>query len=213
DGWVYACHGYANRSTIQGKDKQAITMQSGNTYRMKTDGSHLEQYTWGQVNPFGLSVDPYGYLYTSDCHSQPIYQLIRGGYYPSFGKPHDGLGFAPEMFNHYKGSTAVAGIAVYAADNFPAAYHGSAFVGDVMTNQIVEFKITWKGASPSATQHVLLDSKDQWFRPVDVKLGPHRALYVAGFYNCIIRHYEGPLMHATLDSELGRISRIVFIRK
>src|ERR1043165_2653923 len=53
DGWLYACHGYNNTTTIQGTDGQAITMNSGNTYRMKVDGSHVEYNTHGQVNPFG----------------------------------------------------------------------------------------------------------------------------------------------------------------
>ena len=70
-------------------------MNSGNTYRMRVDGSHVEQYTWGQVNPFGLAFDPLGNLYSADCHTSPIYQLLRGAYYPSFGKADDGLGFAP----------------------------------------------------------------------------------------------------------------------
>jgi putative heme-binding domain-containing protein len=210
DGWVYACHGYANRSTIKGSDGQAITMHSGNTYRMKTDGSHLEQFTWGQVNPFGLAIDPHGYLYTADCHSEPIYQLIRGGYYPSFGKPHDGLGFAPQMFARYKGSTAISGIAYYAADAYPAAHRGTAFVGDVVTNQIVQFRITWQGASPQATDQVFLDSKDRWFRPVDVKLGPDGNIYIADFYNRIIGHYEVDLHHPGRDRHRGRIWRIVY---
>jgi putative heme-binding domain-containing protein len=210
DGWIYACHGYANRSTIKGKAGPALTMHSGNTYRMRSDGSRLERYTWGQVNPFGLCFDPWGNLYSADCHSQPIYQLLRGGYYPSFGKPDDGLGFAPEMIVNYRGSTAIAGIVWYAADHFPAAYQGSAFVGDVMTNQIVHFKLTWTGSTPRATQKVLLQSKDQWFRPVDLKLGPDGALYVADFYNRIIGHYEVPLKHPGRDRERGRIWRIVY---
>src|SRR6516225_7715440 len=110
DGWIYACHGYANTSTVKAGDGSAVTMNSGNTYRFKPDGSHIEQYTWGQVNPFGLAFDPLGNLYSADCHSQPIYQLLRGAYYPSFGKPHDGLGFGPEMLTEYKDSTAIAGI-------------------------------------------------------------------------------------------------------
>src|SRR4029079_19165835 len=48
DGWVYACHGFANTSEVQGADKKAIKMQSGNIYRLKPDGSHTEQWTWGQ---------------------------------------------------------------------------------------------------------------------------------------------------------------------
>src|SRR5262249_16560285 len=110
DGWIYACHGFSNRSTIRGKAGPAITMHSGNTFRRRSAGSRLEQWTWGQVNPFGLCLDPWGNLYSADCHSEPIYQLLRGGYYPSFGKPHDGLGFAPVMITGYRGSTAISGV-------------------------------------------------------------------------------------------------------
>jgi putative heme-binding domain-containing protein len=213
DGWVYACHGYANTSKIKGADGKAVTMNSGNTYRFRPDGSHLEQWTWGQVNPFGLSLDPWGNLYSADCHSQPIYQLLRGGWYPSFGKPHDGLGFAPEMFTNYRGSTAIAGIAFYAADGFPERWRQSAFIGDVMTNQIVEFRMNWHGSTPRATAHVFLDSDDPWFRPVDIKLGPDGALYIADFYNRIIGHYEVPLNHPGRDRTSGRIWRIVYSGK
>src|SRR5205823_12492077 len=50
DGWVYACHGFSNTSTVKALDGSAVTMQSGNTYRLRPDGSHIEQFTWGQVN-------------------------------------------------------------------------------------------------------------------------------------------------------------------
>src|SRR5687767_9711856 len=50
---------------------------------------------------------------------------------------------------------------------------------------------------------------DPWFRPVDIKLGPDGALYVADFYNRIIGHYEVPLDHPGRDREKGRIWRIV----
>ena len=94
-------------------------MQSGNIYRIRADGSHLEYFAHGQVNPFGLAFDPLGNLYSCDCDTKPIWQLLRGGYYPSFGKPDDGLGFAPTVVDHYHDSTAIAGIAYYAADKFP----------------------------------------------------------------------------------------------
>ena len=57
DGWLYACHGFNNTTTIKGTDGHAITMNSGNTYRMRLDGSRVEQFTHGQVNPFGLAFD------------------------------------------------------------------------------------------------------------------------------------------------------------
>ena len=40
DGWIYACHGFNNESEVKGKDGKPLIMQSGNTYRMKADGTH-----------------------------------------------------------------------------------------------------------------------------------------------------------------------------
>jgi putative heme-binding domain-containing protein len=211
DGWIYACHGFSNISEVKGADGHAITMQSGNIYRFKPDGSRVEQITHGQVNPFGLAFDPLGNLYSCDCHSRPIYQLLRGAYYPSFGKPDDGLGFGPEMMTHDHGSTAIAGITYYAADQFPAAYRGTIFVGNVVTNRINHDRLEWHGSSPTAIQQPdFLTSDDPWFRPVDIKLGPDGSLYVADFYNRIIGHYEVPLTHPGRDRIRGRIWRIVY---
>jgi putative heme-binding domain-containing protein len=210
DGWVYACHGFANTSEVRSLGKDVVKMRSGNTYRMKADGSRIEQFTWGQVNPFGLSFDRWGNLYSADCHTQPIYQLLRGAWYPSFGAPHDGLGFGPAMVTGFKGSTAIAGVAVYEAGLFPKEYQGSAFVGDVMTNEVVRFEIRHEGTTPIARAVPFLQCKDQWFRPVDVKLGPDGALYIADFYNCIIGHYEVPLKHPARDRHRGRIWRVTY---
>jgi putative heme-binding domain-containing protein len=210
DGWVYACHGFSNTSTIRASDGSAITMHSGNTYRMQPDGAHVEQFTHGQVNPFGLAFDPLGNLYSCDCHTKPIMLLLRGGYYQSFGKPDDGLGFAPEIIDRYDDSTAIAGIAYYAAENFPKAYRDTAFIGDVVTHNIVQFKLHWQGSSPRAELAYFLKSDDPWFRPVSIVLGPDGALYVADFYNRIIGHYEVPLTHPGRDRVSGRIWRISY---
>lgn len=211
DGWLYAHHGFSNTSTVKGADGVGIQMQSGNTYRMRPDGSHCEQYTWGQVNPFGLCFDPLGNLYSADCHSRPAYQLLRGAYYPSFGKPHDGLGYGPEMMTHDHGSTAICGIVYYAADQFPKEWHDTLFIGNVVTNRINHDRLEKHGSTYKAIQQPdFLRSDDPWFRPVDIKLGPDGALYVADFYNRIIGHYEVPLTHPGRDRERGRIWRIVY---
>ena len=211
DGWIYACHGYSNDSEVQGSDHRPIRMNSGNTYRMRPDGSHAEYFTHGQVNPFGLAFDPLGNLYSCDCHSRPVYQLLRGAWYPSFGKPDDGLGFGPEMISHDHGSTGIGGISFYAANQFPESYRGTTFIGNVVTNRINHDRIVWHGSSPQGIEQPdFVWSEDNWFRPVDIELGPDGALYVADFYNRIIGHYEVPLAHPGRDRERGRIWRIVY---
>jgi len=211
DGWVYGCHGFANESTVQGKDGQPITMQSGNTYRMRPDGSRIEYFTHGQVNPFGMCFDPRGDIYTADCHSRPLYMLLRGAWYPSFGRPHDGLGYGPEMAAHSHDSTGIAGIAYYAATHFPPEYHDTLFIGNPITHRINHDKIEQHGSTWKAIEQPdFLSCDDPWFRPVDVHLGPDGALYIADFYNRIIGHYEVALDHPGRDRERGRIWRVVY---
>lgn len=209
DGWVYGCHGFANESSVSGADRQPLQMQSGNTYRLRPDGSHIEAYTRGQVNPFGMCFDAFGNVYTSDCHTRPAYLLVRGAYYPSFGKPHDGLGFGPEMMQHAHGSTGIAGVVVYDADQFGSDYHGNLFLGNPVTGRINRDRLDWKGSTPIAIEQPdFLWCDDPWFRPVDLQLGPDGSLYIADFYNRIIGHYEVPLTHPGRDRERGRIWRI-----
>lgn len=212
DGWVYGCHGYRNDSTIAGKDGEPQKFHSGNTYRLKTDGSHIEYYTHGQVNPFGMAFDPYGNIYTSDCHTDPAYQLIRGAYYPSFGKPHDGLGFGPKLMEHKHGSTGIAGVVYYAATHFPQEFHDNLFIGNPVTGRINRDTLEIKGATYKAIEQPdFVSCDDPWFRPVDIQLAPDGSLYIADFYNKIIGHYEVPLTHPGRDRERGRIWRISYV--
>jgi putative heme-binding domain-containing protein len=211
DGWIYADHGYNNETTLTAKDGSVVTMQSGNCYRFKPDGSRVEQHSCGQVNPFGLMFDPLGDLWSADCHSSPVYQLLRGAYYPSFGKPNDGLGFAPNICKHSHGSTAISGMVFYDDARWPEEYRGNTFVGNVVTCRINRDFLEEHGSTRIAREAPdFLICDDPWFRPVDLQLGPDGAMYVADFYNRIIAHYEVPLEHPGRDRERGRIWRIVY---
>jgi putative heme-binding domain-containing protein len=213
DGWVYACHGFSNNSQVKigGEGEVVMQLNSGNTYRFRPDGSAIEQVSWGQVNPFGLGFDPLGNMFTADCHSRPITMILRGGYYQSFGKPHDGLGYAPEATAADHGGTGIAGAVYYAAEQFPANYRDVLFVGNVITNRVHCDRIKWNGSTPWIDKpEDFLTCDDPWFRPVDLQLGPDGALYVLDFYNKIIGHYEVPLTHPERDRERGRVWRIVY---
>lgn len=210
DGWVYATHGFNNTSHFKAKDGSTLELHSGNVFRFKPDGSRVEKWTSGQVNPFGLAWDRYSNLYSADCHSSPVYQLIRGACYPSFGKPHDGLGFAPVMCQHTHGSTGICGIVYLDGGVWGAEWDDHVLVGNVVTSRVNHDQVTFTGSTPKASERPdFITSDDPWFRPVDLQLGPDNALYIADFYNRIIGHYEVPLDHPGRDKERGRIWRVV----
>ena len=211
DGWIYACHGFNNDSRVKGKDGNEVHMSSGNTFRFKLDGSRIEHFTHGQVNPFGMCFDELFNIFTADCHSKPLTQLLRGGYYPSFGKPHDGLGFVPSMMEHSHGSTAICGVTIYSGENFPPEYRGLFYSGNVMTSRINCNKPEYHGSTIKAIEQPdFLSTADPWFRPVDIHIGPDGAMYILDFYNRIIGHYEVPLPHPGRDRTSGRIWRVAY---
>ncbi len=221
DGWVYATHGFSNDSHFKvrpenlrganpGDPGTELVLNSGNVFRFKPDGSRVELFSAGQVNPFGLAWDRDGNLYSADCHSAPIYQLIPGAVYPSFGKPDDGLGFGPVMMHHTHSSTGICGITYLDRRTWGEDWNDRILIGNVVTSRINQDRVTFEGSTPTATEAPdFLISDDPWFRPVDLQMGPDRALYVADFYNKVIGHYEVPLEHPGRDRERGRIWRIV----
>jgi putative heme-binding domain-containing protein len=210
DGWVYACHGFTNLSVIAGADGDSIKMVSGNTFRFRLDGSRVEQITFGQVNPFGLAYDENGYVYSTDSHSSPLYQLIRGGDYPHFSKQ-EIMAFGPDMKSFEDEATALCGIAYYGDTKFPKEFQGNFFIGDAVSSRVHRYSWENRGSSPVGKSEIdLVRSADPWFRPVNIKLGPDGALYIADFYNAIIGHYEVPLGHPKRDKQRGRIWRITY---
>ena len=209
DGWIYSCHGFNNRSEVAGKDEHKVVLTSGNTFRFRPDGSRIELYTQGQVNPFGMSIDHFGDIYTADCHTKPVTLLLPGGCYDSFGRPHDGLGYVPNVMEHLHGSTAIAALALGEHLRFPAEYANSTFDGNVMTSRVNQNTLKRSGSSVKAIEQPdLVSSMDPWFRPVDLVAGPDGALYIADFYNRIIGHYEVDLKHPGRDRFRGRLWRV-----
>jgi putative heme-binding domain-containing protein len=212
DGWVYACHGFNNQSVVTGRDGHTVKMSSGNTFRFRPDGSRIEVVTHGQVNPFGMTEDDWGFRYSADCHSKPITQLIRDACYPSFGRPHDGLGFLPPMVDHLHGSTAISGILHFPPESSAVPLRDQMISGNVMTSRLNRNHVTFNGATASGRELPdFLTSDDPWFRPVDIQLGSDGHIYVADFYNKIIGHYEVPLDHPGRDRSSGRLWQIRYL--
>ena len=212
DGWIYACHGFSNESTVKGKDGQPIVMQLGQ--HLPVQARRLARRV---LHPRpGEPVRPLRSTRSATC-TRPtatrgrFTMLLPGAYYPSFGKPDDGLGFGPEMVTHDHGSTGIAGVAYYAAEHFPKAYQRQHLHRQRRDEPDQPRHIEWHGSSPKGDRPAGFPRQRRPLVPARGHgAGAGRALYVADFYNRIIGHYEVPLTHPGRDRDRGRIWRIVY---
>lgn len=131
----------------------------------------------------------------SDARRFPSNELVPGGY-----------------------ATSSCGVIVYTADRLPKEYRGNTFICDPANNLVHRDVLVPKGSIFSAqrgdVECEFLASTDNWFRPVNLSVGPDGGIYVCDFYREAI---ETPLSlpddikkKMNLESRgRGRIWRIV----
>lgn len=88
--------------------------------------------------------------------------------------------------------TIVAGTCYYDADQFGEEARGNIFVPESGGNLVGRLKVDW-GLRPQARRYYpaeqeFLASTDERFRPVNARVGPDGALYLADLYRGIIEH-------------------------
>jgi len=93
----------------------------------------------------------------------------------------------------------------------PAQYHGKLFGVEPMQGQVVQAEIDGDG-STFRTKDInrVVKTSDRRFRPVDIKVGPDGAIYVADLYEPQISHREH--FSGQIDKSDGRIYRLVNAR-
>ncbi|MCL4205064.1 MAG: c-type cytochrome [Pirellulaceae bacterium] len=120
--------------------------------------------------------------------------------------------------------TAASGQTIYRADRFPAEYQEGHFSVDNAQNLVHHCRLVRDGAGyravrPDETEQVeFLTSSEQWFRPVNLAVGPDGALYIVDMYRSIIEDYSAIpryLQQQYIESliaggEKGRIWRVVY---
>ena len=86
---------------------------------------------------------------------------------------------------------------------------GQLLTGRFKSRTVVRYELIENGAGFSAkVLKPLISSKHPNFRPVDVKMGPDGAVYVADWYNSIINHAQHDFRDPRRDHDHGRIWRI-----
>jgi putative heme-binding domain-containing protein len=177
----------------------------GGVWRFRPKTLELEVFAKGMCNPWGHAFDRWGNSFGTDgAGGDGIHYLVPGFTYPHY----------PSGEKHFPGLNP--GNPKYCANetvsgrHFPDDWQGHQVTNDFRANRIVRFGISDDGSGfaskPQAPE--LLRSTDRAFRPVDIRMGPDGALYVADWYNPIINHGEVGFRDPRRDRTHGRIWRI-----
>ena len=176
----------------------------GGIWRFKPASLDLEVFCKGMCNPWGHEFDRWGNSFGTDgAGGDGIHYLIPGFTYPHFpsgDKSFPGLN---------PGQPKYCANEVISGRHFPEEWQGSIITNDFRANRVVRFAISDDGSGfSSKLMPDLITSTDRAFRPIDVRLGPDGALYIADWYNPIINHGEVGFRDPRRDKTHGRIWRV-----
>ncbi len=242
DGWIYATHGYSASSDVKNVQGETQGTIGSGVVRFRPDGSKIEQYSSKGGNTWGLTITGDNrVMWTQPTSGQLLMQtvlpesaLARGriGNTPSYkvvepsGKSYPAMSWEQLAYVQidWVGSfTAAAGCVIYDGGTWPAEYHGDYFTTEPTINVIHHTRLTPEGSSytakklPGREETEFVRSRDMWWRPIEVRVGPDGAMYVADFYNQAVIHNDtrGPdhnevnaAVRPDRDHYFGRIWRI-----
>ncbi|MBA3697735.1 MAG: hypothetical protein H0W78_02550 [Planctomycetes bacterium] len=184
-----------------------VRLNSGGAFAYDPASERVEILIKGLCNTWGHAMDDEGQSFFSDgCGNTGITWGFPGGV---FVHSEGARSIAPSIS---KGSyPKFCGLELIKSPLFPADWQGDAITCDFRAHRIVRMGITpvaGKSGYISNDEPDLLKTGDAWFRPIDAKLGPDGALYLADWTNPVINHGEVDFRDSRRDKVHGRIWRV-----
>ncbi len=179
-------------------------LDAGGVWAFRTDTMEMEVFTRGLVNSWGHHFDEWGQSFQTDgAGGEGINYVFPGAAFTTAkSMPRILAGLNP-------GSPKHSGIEIISGRHFPEDWRGTMVTNDFRGHRVVRFVVTENQSGYSSVeQPEVLTSSHVAFRPVDVKMGPDGALYIADWYNPIIQHGEVDFRDPRRDHEHGRIWRV-----
>lgn len=233
DNKIWGTVGYSGfEGTIGGKD---FRFGSG-IYRFEPDASEFEFLTNTSNNTWGLGFSEEFDVFASTANNEhSVFFAIPNRYYEQTeikGKgsqkidSHYGMHVVTKNLRQvdvHGGFTAAAGHSLYTARSYPKEYWNRvAFINEPTGRLIHKHVVEQKGSGfvEGFDAWNLVSSADEWFGPVETKVGPDGSVWFLDWYNFIIQHNPTPegaengegnaYIDPLRDNTRGRIYRLVY---
>lgn len=181
-------------------------LNAGGIWRFRPETSELDVFARGWINSWGHAFDRWGQsLVTDGAGGEGINHAFPGAYFPTAQGPN----VQRIMHGLNPGSPKYCGLEVVSGRHFPDDWQGDLITNDFRGHRVCRFKLQNDGSTFASREQVeVIKSNHPAFRPIDVKMGPDGALYIADWYNPIIQHGEVDFRDPRRDKTHGRIWRV-----
>jgi len=179
-------------------------LNAGGIWQFRPETLELGVFMRGLVNGWGHHFDRFGQSFATDgAGGEGINYVVPGAYYFTAAN-------APQILHGLNpGSPKHCGLEIVETPMLPPDWQGSAITNDFRGHRVCRFKLTEdRSGYVSREQQEVIWSDHGAFRPIDVKLGPDGAIYIADWYNPIIQHGEVDFRDPRRDHTHGRIWRV-----
>jgi putative heme-binding domain-containing protein len=179
-------------------------LNGGGIWRFQPESLRLDVFARGWVNTWGHIFDPWGRsLATDGAGGEGIYYAFPGAAYQA------AVGTSRILHGMNPGSPKYCSLERIDGRHLPEDARGLLVTNDFRANRVSRFQLAEQGSGFTSTKLPdLIHSKRVTFRPIDVKMGPDGAIYIADWYNPIIQHGEVDFRDPRRDREHGRIWRV-----
>jgi len=179
-------------------------MNGGGVWRFRLDTLELETFTLGLVNSWGHHFDRFGQSFQTDGAGGDGINYVYPGW---VGVTSPGAKRVMRGLN--PGSPKHCGLEILSGRHLPPEWRGSLLTNDFRAHRVCRFVLSDDGSGfASRQQKELIKTTHVAFRPIDIKMGPDGAIYIADWYNPIIQHGEVDFRDPRRDHTHGRIWRV-----
>lgn len=182
-----------------------VRLKAGGMFRFDPRDHRMSIPYRGWINGWGHQFDAFGQSFVTDgAGFQGISWAVPGATHLTLAPARRIVpSVSPGRYPKF------CGIEVVRSPLFPADWQGDIVTCDFRAHRLVRFRLSDQGSGYITREMPdLLRTVDSTFRPIDIKLGPDGALYVADWSNPIIQHGEVDFRDPRRDKEHGRIWRI-----
>ncbi|MGY8655348.1 MAG: PVC-type heme-binding CxxCH protein [Verrucomicrobiia bacterium] len=198
DGWLYGANGSTTTATIDSEVTKGVHFKGQNIWRYHPESKVFEIYAEGGGNTWSTEVDGEGRVFSGTNHGRTHgMHYAQGGYASKNWGKHGPLTnpYAFGFFEHMKHEGFPERFSqtfcIYEGGAFPEKYHHAVVAGNSLHNRVVASKLIPDTSTFRTKDYPpLVLAKDRWFRPVDIKVGPDGAVYVADWYDSRLTHVD-----------------------